>query len=205
MQLILFIKGFAVGVVIGSPLGPVGVLCMQRSLTKGALYGLASGMGAAAADALFGAAAAFGVSFAAQFLEREQYWFQLGGGSLLMALGLHMILAKWRPPGSAAEAGSLAQDSATTFLLTISNPLTIFSLTAVFVAVGIARGTETLLGGALVTAGVYLGSALWWIVLCTGVSIFRNVMSHVFLRRVHRTSGFVMLAFGSGVLIHIFT
>ena len=143
MQLLLFFKGLAVGFAIAAPVGPVGILCIQRSLTKGMLYGLVSGMGAACADAVFGAVAAFGVSFVAEFLAREQFWFQLGGASLLLALGCHGLLSKWRPPGAAPEASDLAHDSVTTFLLTITNPITIFSLTAVFVAVGITTGTET--------------------------------------------------------------
>lgn len=205
MQFLLFLKGIAVGFAIAAPVGPVGILCIQRSLTKGVLYGLVSGMGAALADAMFGAIAAFGVSFVAEFLERERFWFQLGGGSLLLAVGCHTILAKWRPPGTEVGASDLAHDSVTTFLLTITNPITIFSLTAVFVAVGITTGTETFSGGALVTGGVFLGSALWWGILCSGVSFFRAVVADTYLSGIHRASGVVMLVFGAVVLVHIFT
>src|SRR5208282_3955685 len=179
------------------------VLCIQRSLTKGVLYGLVSGLGAACADAVFGAIAAFGVSFIAEFLARQQYWFQLAGGSLLLVMGCHTLLSPWRPPPAQAEASDLAHDSVTTFFLTITNPITIFSLTAVFVAVGITSGTETLLGGGLVTGGVFVGSALWWCILCSAFSLGRSVMSGVYLKRIHRAAGFVMLAFGAGVFIHL--
>ncbi|HUI18408.1 MAG TPA: LysE family transporter [Alphaproteobacteria bacterium] len=205
MQLLLFFKGLAVGFAIAAPVGPVGILCIQRSLTKGVLYGLASGMGAACADAVFGAIAAFGVSFIAEFLARELFWFQLGGASLLLALGCHGLLSKGRPPGAALEASDLANDLATTFLLTITNPITIFSLTAVFAAVGIATGTETFSGGGLVTGGVFLGSALWWLVLTSGVNLFRGAVSDGGLPWVRRVSGVIMLLFGAGVLVHIFT
>ncbi|MFI5025083.1 MAG: LysE family translocator [Alphaproteobacteria bacterium] len=205
MQLLLFIKGLAVGFAIAAPVGPVGVLCIQRSLTKGVLYGLVSGLGAACADAVFGAIAAFGVSFIAEFLARQQYWFQLAGGSLLLVMGCHTLLSPWRPPPAQAEASDLAHDSVTTFLLTITNPITIFSLTAVFVAAGISTGTETFLGGALVTGGVFLGSAFWWFILCSGVNLFRAAVSDAYLHWIHRTSGVIMLVFGAGVLVHIFT
>ena len=205
MQLILFLKGIAVGFAIAAPLGPVGILCIQRSLTKGMLYGLASGMGAALADAIFGAVAAFGVSFVAQFLERQEFWFELGGGSLLLALGCHSLLGLGRPPGEAPEASDLANDSLTTFFLAITNPITIFSLTAVFVAVGIAKGTETLLGGAMVTAGVFVGSALWWFILTSGASLGRVAFSRGSLHWIRRLGGAIMLLFGAGVLVHIFT
>ncbi|HUC62318.1 MAG TPA: LysE family transporter [Alphaproteobacteria bacterium] len=206
LQLLLFVKGLAVGFAIAAPVGPVGILCIQRSLTRSVLYGLASGMGAAAADAIYGAIAAFGVSFVADFLVREQYWFQLGGGALLIALGLHTVFGKWHPPGTRSQPdGRLAQDMVGTFFLTITNPITIFSFTAVFVAVGITTGTETFLGGALLTAGVFAGSALWWTVLCNGVGLMRAAFSDDYLRVIHRASGFVMLAFGAGALIHIFT
>ena len=205
MQLLLFFKGLAVGFAIAAPVGPVGILCIQRSLTKGVLYGLVSGMGAACADAVFGAIAAFGVSFIADFLAREQFWFQLGGASLLLALGCHGLLGKGRPPGAALEASDLAHDLLTTFFLTITNPITIFSLTAVFAAVGITTGTETLLGGGLVTGGVFLGSALWWLALTSGVSLFRGAVSDDELPWVRRISGVIMLVFGAGVLVHIYT
>jgi threonine/homoserine/homoserine lactone efflux protein len=205
LQLLLFIKGVAVGFAIAAPVGPVGMLCIQRSLTKGVLYGLASGMGAAAADAMYGAVAAFGVSFVAQFLVREQYWFQLGGGILLLALGLHTILARWQPPGTRTQANGLAQDLIGTFFLTITNPITIFSFTAVFVAVGITTGTETFLGGALLTVGVFVGSAIWWTILCNAVGLVRDAFSDAYLRIIHKASGCVMLAFGVGALIHIWT
>ena len=205
LLLLLFIKGIAVGFAIAAPVGPVGVLCIQRSLTKGVLYGLVSGMGAALADSIFGAVATFGVSFVADFLERQQYWFELGGGALLLAMGSHTVLAKWRPPSARAGTDDLAHDWATTFLLTITNPITIFSLTAVFVAVGIAAGTETLVGGGMVTAGVFLGSALWWTILCGGVSFFRGQVPDVYLRWIHTVSGFVMLIFGAGVMVHLWT
>ncbi|HYB11363.1 MAG TPA: LysE family transporter [Alphaproteobacteria bacterium] len=203
MDILLFIKGIAVGFAIAAPVGPVGILCMQRSLTKGFLYGLFSGTGAAMADAIFGAVAAFGVSFVSEFLTREQFWFQVGGASLLLVMGIHTIFAEWRPPGERAGANDLAHDLVTTFFLTITNPITIFSLTAVFVAVGITSGTETLLGGGLVTGGVFVGSALWWCILCSAFSLGRSVMSGIYLKRIHRAAGFVMLTFGTGVFIHL--
>ncbi len=205
LNLLLFIKGVAVGFAIAAPVGPVGILCIQRSLTKGVLYGLVSGMGAAVADAIFGAIATFGVSFVADFLDRRQYWFQLAGSLLLLAMGVHTVVAKWRPPSARGGADDLAHDWATTFLLTITNPITIFSLTAVFVAVGIATGTETLLGGGLVVAGVFLGSALWWTVLCGGVSFFHGQVPDAYLRWIHTVSGFIMLIFGAGVMVHLWT
>lgn len=205
LSFLLFIKGVAVGFAIAAPVGPVGILCIQRSLTKGVLYGLISGMGAAMADAIFGAVAAFGVSFVAEFLTREIYWFQLGGAFLLFVVGGHTIITKWRPPSERMASTDLAHDLLTTFFLTITNPITIFSLTAVFVAAGITTGTETLLGGGLVTGGVFLGSTLWWTMLCGGIGLFRGVVSDVYLRWIHTTSGVVMLIFGSGVLVHIWT
>jgi threonine/homoserine/homoserine lactone efflux protein len=203
MDFLLFIKGIGVGFAIAAPVGPVGILCIHRSLTKGFLYGIISGMGAAAADAIFGAVAAFGVSFIADFLARQQFWFQCGGGALLLAMGIHTIVARWRPPHERGGANDLVHDLLTTFFLTITNPITIFSLTAVFVAVGITTGTDTLAGGGLVTGGVFAGSALWWCLLCGGVNFGRHAMSDDYLRRIHRAAGIVMLAFGLGVFIHI--
>ena len=205
LHLLLFIKGIAVGFAIAAPVGPVGILCIERSLTKGVFYGLASGMGAALADAIFGAIATFGVSFVADFLDRQQFWFQLAGSVLLLAMGVHAVVAKRQPPSARAETSDLAHDWATTFLLTITNPITIFSLTAVVVAAGISTGTETLLGGGLVTAGVFLGSALWWTVLCGGVSFFHGQVPDAYLRWIRKVSGGIMLFFGTGVMVHLWT
>jgi threonine/homoserine/homoserine lactone efflux protein len=205
MHLILFLKGIAVGVAIAAPLGPVGILCIQRSLVRGVFYGLASGLGAALADAMFGAIAAFGIGFVADFMTRERYWLQLAGATLLLVMGTHTVLAKWRPRGPRLEANDLLHDWATTFALTITNPITLFSLGAVFVAVGITQGTETFEGAAAVVAGVLTGSALWWTVLASGVSLWRDRLSSDYLRRIHSASGIVMLALGAGVLVHLWT
>jgi threonine/homoserine/homoserine lactone efflux protein len=201
--LVLLVKGFAVGLAIGAPFGPVGVVAIQRSLTKGMFYGLASGMGAAIADAIFGAIAAFGIGFAAPFLKREQFWFQLAGAVLLLAFGFHLLLTKWRPPSARIEASDLLHDWLTTFVLTISNPITVFSFTAVFVAAGINVGTETLGGGAAVVAGVFLGSTVWWIALSASIGVFHGQLPKSYLHWIRRGSGAIMILFGAGVLVHL--
>jgi threonine/homoserine/homoserine lactone efflux protein len=200
---LLFLKGVAVGLAIGAPFGPVGVLAIQRSLTKGMFYGLASGMGAALADAIFGAIAAFGIGFAADFLKREEFWFQFGGALLLLVFGAHLLLTKWRPPNAKTEANDLLHDWASTFALTISNPITIFSFTAVFVAAGINVGTETLGGGAAVVAGVFLGSTFWWITLSVSIGLFHGQLPKGYLKWIRNGAGVIMLAFGAGVLGHL--
>ncbi|HEY4635797.1 MAG TPA: LysE family transporter [Alphaproteobacteria bacterium] len=194
-----FLKGVAAGLLIAAPVGPVGVLCVHRTLAWGRVHGLLSGLGAAVADALFAAIVAFGLGFVSDFLLTQQKWLRLGGGILLLLLGIKNLLSKPPAPDVAETQRSLAGDSASAFVLTITNPITILSFIGVFAALGVT-GENTLVEADGLVLGVFSGSALWWLTISGGVGLIRRVMETVFLRRVHIVSGVVLLLFGIGVL-----
>ena len=139
------LKGLVIGFSIAAPVGPIGILCIQRTMAKGRIAGLATGMGAATADAIYGCIAGFGLSFISQFLIDQQVWLKLGGGIFLGYLGLKTILARPRENSIASGSKGLASDYLTTFLLTLTNPMTILSFTAIFAGLGLAAGNA--LGG----------------------------------------------------------
>jgi threonine/homoserine/homoserine lactone efflux protein len=190
-----FLKGMVIGFSIAAPVGPIGVLCIRRSLADGAWVGFSAGLGAATADAAYGCVAGFGLSAISSFLIAQQHWVDLFGGAFLCYLGLRTFLS--RPGGEAAAGGRPGFLAAwgSTFLLTLANPATLLSFVAVFAALGIGRSASHLAAVQLVV-GVFLGSALWWIILSNGVGFFRSRMNSAWMRGINRISGGVLLAFG---------
>ena len=167
----LLARGLVIGLVVAAPIGPVNVLCMHRTMAHGRLVGFASGLGAAVADALFGAIAAFGLTAVATFLIGQQLWMRLAGGAFLLALGTKVFLSKPSDPAGQSDDSGLAGALATTFLLTITNPLTIVSFVAIFAGAGLARPHGDYWGAGVLVLGVFLGSALWWLVLSLVIGV----------------------------------
>lgn len=200
MVLDVFAKGVAAGLVIAAPVGPVGVLCVHRTLVHGRIHGLLSGLGAALADAAFGAAAAFGLTLVAQFLAAHHDWLRLAGGALLLALAARTFLAPAPNPDGENQAKSLRGDCTSAFALTATNPMTVLSFLGVFAALGIATTGLGLREANVLVLGVFLGSAMWWILLSAGVGVFRRAMEAVYLRWIQLVSGVLLLGFGIGVL-----
>jgi threonine/homoserine/homoserine lactone efflux protein len=160
----MLLKGLILGFSIAAPVGPIGLLCIQRTLQRGRLTGFVSGLGAATADACYGLVAALGLSTVISFLLGLQLWLQLGGGLFLLGLGLKTLLATPRPATAAAspERASLASAFASVLVLTLANPATILSFFAVFAGLGINAQSGSALS---LVAGVFLGSAAWWLIL----------------------------------------
>ncbi len=196
MEWSLLLRGLVIGIAVAAPIGPVNVLCMHRTLAHGRLTGFASGLGAAVADALFGAIAAFGLTAVAAFLIDQQLWMRLVGGTFLLGLGAKIFLAAPSDPAAQVIDGSLARNLATTFLLTITNPLTILSFVAIFAGTGLARPAGDYRGAGVVVLGVFLGSALWWLVLSTVIGLVRHKLERRGLVWINRGSGTLIFAFG---------
>ena len=191
-----YIQGLIIGFSIAAPVGPIGVLCIQRSLTKGRVSGFVSGVGAATADAVYGSLAGFGITTVSAFLVNQQAWIRLVGGVFLVYLGLRIWHSE--PRGSEAAAGSrgLAADYASTFALTLSNPLTIISFAAIFSGLGLAGAARGPTAAVALVAGVFSGSTLWWVILSTGVGFFKARLLSGGMRWVNRVSGTIVGAFG---------
>jgi threonine/homoserine/homoserine lactone efflux protein len=197
-----FLDGLVIGFSIAAPVGPIGVLCIRRSLSDGMLRGLVCGLGAATADAAYGCVAAFGLTAVSGFLSRQQGALALIGGGFLCTLGIRTVL---RAPASAKGApgatGSLGAYGST-LLLTLANPATILSFVAVFAGLGLGRAVDY--GSALETvAGVFAGSALWWVILSGGVGMLRSRVTDGWMRAINGISGAILLAFGIYALSRI--
>ena len=184
-----YARGFVIGFAIAAAIGPIGLLCIRRTLVEGARVGVASGLGAATADGIYASIAAFGLTAASDLLVGERRPLGIVGGCFLVALAVHSLLshseaAADRPPRTLLSA------YATTVGLTIANPATILSFAAAFVGLGLA-GHDAPVAAALVL-GVFSGSAAWWLVLAAGVNAFRDRLGPGAIRR---------LAAGSSALI----
>ena len=192
----MFLKGITIGISIAAPVGPIGLLCIRRALTDGLLTGVATGLGAATADALYGCVAGFGLTAISAFLIRQQLWLGLFGGIFLCYLGLRIVLAATPPPQQSEILGKgLLPAFGSTLVLTLANPLTILSFAAVFAGFGLGSSPKYSEATRLV-AGVFTGSALWWLILCSGVGLARSRINLKTFRWINWVSGGVILGFG---------
>lgn len=205
----LLLRSLIIGFSIAAPVGPIGVLCIRRTLAFGRVSGLVSGLGAATADACYGSLAALGLAAATNLLIAQQNWLRLFGGLFLCYLGLRTLL---EPPATLSPLYSVSLqtrptrqlwgDYLSTLALTLTNPLTILSFIAIFTSLGVA--TSQLNQGLLVVAGVFLGSATWWLMLSSIASVLRQrFLTPGGLRWINRLSGLIILGFGLGTLISL--
>jgi threonine/homoserine/homoserine lactone efflux protein len=190
------LQGIGLGVAIAAPVGPIGLLCIRRSLTQGQWMGLATGMGAATADGVYGTIAGFGLTAVSELLVNQAHWLKLIGGLFLCYLGLRAMLSK--PPTAAAEwsAQGLLSAYASTFVLTLTNPATILSFIAIFAGLGVAQADRSWFLSLVIVIGVFLGSALWWVCLSWGVTLFRHKITPPRLAWLNRLAGGAIFAFG---------
>jgi threonine/homoserine/homoserine lactone efflux protein len=187
----LFARGLVIGLAIAAPVGPIGVLCIRRSIAHGRTAGLATGLGAATADAAYGAVAAFGLTAISDVLLDHSTLLRLAAGLVLIALGARTFLAT-PTPATDDRARGLASAYVTAVALTLANPTTILSFAAVFTGLGLTEAGSTATAATTV-AGVFTGSASWWLFLSAAASALGTRVS---VRLVNRISGTVIAGFG---------
>ncbi len=207
------LRGVLLGFSIAAPVGPIGVLCIRRTLANGRLVGLVSGLGAATADAFYGSVAAFGLTAISALLIEQRLWLRLVGGVFLLYLGVRTLLARPARPGETPVVqaapplpvrkpavrlplSGLVGAYGSTLFLTLTNPLTILSFAAIFAGLGVASTSGGYGAAGLLVLGVFLGSGLWWLVLSGVVGVFRAKMGPRELRWVNWLSGGMILVFG---------
>ena len=201
MVLVFFLKGIAVGAIIAVPVGPVGVLCLRKTVFDGRLTGLVAGLGAASADALFGITAAFGLTFISHWLLGYQVQLRLAGGCYLLYAGARAFFSP--PPAMVGEhhdTETLMRSFASTFVLSITNPITIVAFLGIFAALGLSGRHATLPSAAMLVAGVWTGSLLWWLILSFGIGLFRRAIGPRQLAWISRGSGAVLFVSGAALL-----
>jgi threonine/homoserine/homoserine lactone efflux protein len=200
----LIITGFVIGFSIAAPVGPIGVLCIRRTLAEGRLHGLVSGLGAATADAIYGCIAGFGLTFISDLLVKEQFWLRLVGGVFLCFLGVRTLLAKPRETEQSDKRTGLLGAYGSTFALTLTNPVTILSFAAIFAGVGVGSTIVDYGSASLLVFSVFAGSASWWLILSGTVNLLRKKVTPQVLRWINRVSGAIILGFGVLVLVSLF-
>lgn len=203
MDMSYFIKGLIIGFSIAAPVGPIGILCIRRTIQYGRFSGFVSGLGAAVADAVYAIVAAFGLTFISNFLIAKQFWFHLVGGIFLVYLGMKTFGEK--PPSQSQGVGhtSLWGDFISTFFLTMTSPVTIIAFIAVFASIGFSDIEGNYIQGIALVVGVFLGAAFWWLILSEGVTLFRKKVSQKVMVWINRIAGMIILAFGGYSLFKI--
>jgi threonine/homoserine/homoserine lactone efflux protein len=203
MNINFLLRGLIIGFSIAAPVGPIGILCIRRTLNGGRISGLVSGLGAATADSIYGCVAGFGLAFISNFLVKQQIWLHLIGGAFLCYLGIKTLLAKPANQAATARENGLLGDYASTFFLTLTNPMTIISFAAIFAGLGLASTRGNYGPAGVLVLGVFIGSALWWLVLSSGVGIFRKKFNTNSLQWVNRISGVIITVFGLFALLSV--
>ncbi len=203
MDVSLFVRGLVIGLSIAAVVGPMCILCIQRTASRGQLYGLVSGMGIATADAVYGSIAAFGLTVITVFLVSQQGWIRLIGGLFLVYLGLRAIFTRPAERAAIAKADGFLAAYVSTFLLTLTNPITILSFAAIFAGIGVGGTGKSYLAAIMVVLGVFAGSTLWWCVLTGGVSLLRGKFTPQWLQWINRISGIIIALFGAFALFSL--
>lgn len=195
MEFTIFLKGIFIGFAMAVPLGPIGILCIRKTLGEGQLRGLIIGLGAATSDLLYGCVAAFGLSVISNTLISQRIWIRLIGGALLLILGVKTFRTEPAEPKFHKQGSRMLISYFYTMLLTLTNPLTIFAFIAVFAALGLGSDPGYFSASALV-AGVFIGSCLWFLFLSSGVALFRKKLDLVGLRWVNKIAGVFIIISG---------
>ncbi|MFC3676976.1 LysE family translocator [Ferrovibrio xuzhouensis] len=202
----LLLRGILLGLAVAAPVGPIGVLCIQRCLAGGFWAGFSGGIGTAVADAVYAALAAAGFAALAGVTGPVQDWLRWGGAALIAWLGWRAMTARPATQGAAAQAAVTPAMApplrllVVTFLLTMSNPTTILSFAALFAALGLAAGAP-LHASVAAVAGVFAGSLLWWAILSGTVSLLRQRISDESRHWINRIAGFALIAFAVALIV----
>ena len=209
MDVSFLLRGLLIGLSIAATVGPMSVLCIQRTIQRGQLYGLISGLGIATADGVYGSIAGFGLALIANFLVSQQLWIRLIGGSFLIYLGVKTLLTRPAERAASVKADGFVGAYASTFLLTLTNPLTILSFTAIFAGIGVGGvgsaggASRSYISATMVVLGVFLGSMVWWCILTSSISLLRGKFTVRWLWWINRISGVIITLFGVVALVSL--
>jgi threonine/homoserine/homoserine lactone efflux protein len=198
----LLIPGIAIGFMASVPLGPTGVLCIQRTLSKNQKAGLVSGLGAALSDVIFASAAFFSLSVVVSFIEAHMLTIRIVGGACVVAVGISIFFKNPVVQIRRNRSGGnrLWQDFVSMFLITLANPTFILIFIALFAAAGISSAELSILDGLTAILGVFIGGAAWWFMLTFVVNLFRTRFRPRHLLWINRIAGAVIVVLGMVVI-----
>ena len=203
------IKGLFLGIAVAAPVGPIGLLCINRTLNKNYFSGVISGMGATFADVFYGIIAGFGVSFLSNFLLKHTLTFQLVGGLALIIIGIRTILKRQiEAKGKVLEPlkfrkRNYVKDFFSSFALTLSNPITIIFFTAVFATFGLTSSDTNVHSASILILGVFIGSGLWWMFINGLAYKLKEKAGINLLGKINIISGSLIIGFGLLILLNL--
>lgn len=203
----ILLESFVIGLAIAAPVGPIGVLCIQRTLAYGVPHGFVSGMGAATADAAYGMFLALGLVALTEFLVGASDVLAIAGGAFLVYLGVRTLQTSVRDVSAydvAQATPGLLVAYTTTLALTLANPLTILAFVGIFAGIGDAVD-GAMASSWLIVLGIFLGSASWWLTLSAGVGLLRARIRPGWLVWINRLSGVVISGFALRILVNALT
>jgi threonine/homoserine/homoserine lactone efflux protein len=177
------------------PIGPIGIMCIRRTLAEGHSRGLIVGFGAATADSLYGSIAAFGLTFISDVIASQYVWLRLVGGGLLLFLGIRTFRDKLKDPKIPFSNRGFLGPYVSAFLLALINPVTFFAFVAVFAAFGLGH-RMSVISACILIIGVFMGSCLWFLTLGYIATLFRKKLDSGGLRWVNRISGILIILSG---------
>ena len=192
------LRGFIIGISIAAPVGPIGLLCIRRTLSGGRIAGFISGLGAATADMIYGSIAAFGLTLIMRALIEQAHWLRLMGGIFLLYLGMRILLSKPAAQPAQVDSRGLWGAYLSTLFLTLTNPMTILAFIAIFAGTLPSGTTKSPI---VLVVGVLVGSAFWWLALSLGVGLLRERLGPSEMQWINRLSGLVIILFGLFILL----
>lgn len=193
----------AVGFIVAAPIGPIGILCINRTLSGGRVSGFISGLGAVTGDGFYAIVAAYSITIISSFLALHQIWFRLAGGLFLSYLGIRIFLGRTGARRVETDTGTLAGDYLSAVALTMANPVTVVVFGAIFAGLGLGIERADFFAPAAMVAGVIAGSVTCWFVLSGLVSAFRHKFEGSLLIIVNRVAGAAILAFAGMIFFSV--
>ena len=202
MALIIYLKGLIIGFAMAVPIGPVGTLCIRKTLAEGHSRGLIIGLGAATVDALYGSIGAFGITFVSDLIASQQFWLRLVGGGLLLFLGVRTFRAQPKDPIIPFDKRGLLGSYVSAFLLALTNPVTIFAFVAAFAAFVLGHKLS-IISASILVLGVFTGTSLWFLALGSIARFFRKKLNSNGFRWVNRVSGALIILSGIAAFVSL--
>ncbi len=197
----ILLEGIVIGFVIAVPVGPVGLLCINRGLYGGVAYGFFSWLGVATGDALAGGVAALGLTLVSDFFSNQQPWLHAIVGLALCCFGLRIFMAQPATQAAAVKGSVFLGGYTSTLFLTLTNPMTFASFFAIYAGWGVKSLAGEYFSVVVLAVAIFLGTVLWWLVLGASLLLSRDRFSDQLLCWIHRVSGAVIAGFGLALFI----
>ena len=201
MDTSLFVQGIIIGLTLAVPVGPLSLLCIRRSVADGRLHGIISGTGVATADSFYAAITVLGLTFISGLIIAWQVLFRFLTGIILILIGIRVFLSVPAGVSANTEHEPYLRDYLSMLALAIANPLTLIFFIAILPGFGVVFHEISVFSASAFVAGVFLGSTVWWVILCGSVGSVRFRISGKNLGLINRVSGVLISCFGAGMLL----